>query len=159
MSSREQLITWLNDAYAMEKALEEVLERHAKDAEDHPEVHARITRHIDETREQAETVRGCIDALGGSVSGAKSAFASMFGAMQGMANKPAGDTLVKNGLADFAAEHFEIASYKALIQAARSLGEEEIARKLTGILHQEEDMAAFLEEKLPDAVSETLAHA
>lgn len=159
MSSREQLITWLNDAYAMEKALEVTLERHAKDAEDHPDVHARITRHIEETREQAETVRGCVESLGGSVSAGKSALAGFFGAVQGMANKPAKDTMVKNALADFAAEHFEIASYKALIQSARSLGEEQIALKLTRILHQEEDMAAFLEEKLPAAVSETLAHA
>jgi ferritin-like metal-binding protein YciE len=159
VSSRDQLIIWLNDAYAMEKALEEVLERHAKDAEGHPDVHARIMRHIDETRGQAATVRGCIESLGGSPSSAKNALAGIFGAMQGMATKPAKDTMVKNALADFATEQFEIACYKALIQSARALGEEEIALKLTGILRQEEEMAAFLEAKLPVAVSEALAEA
>jgi ferritin-like metal-binding protein YciE len=67
--------------------------------------------------------------------------------------------MVKNALADFATEQFEIACYKALIQSARALGEEEIALKLTGILRQEEEMAAFLEAKLPVAVSEALAEA
>ncbi|RKS05127.1 ferritin-like metal-binding protein YciE [Nocardiopsis sp. Huas11] len=159
MSSREQLIIWLNDAYAMEKALEDVLERHAKDAKDHPDVHERIVRHIEETRGQAETVRGCIESLGGSPSVAKNTFADVLGAMQGVVTKPAKDTMVKNALADFATEQFEIACYRALIHSARVLGEEEIALKLTGILRQEEDMAAFLEEKLPIAVNEVLAQA
>ncbi|MFC7327211.1 ferritin-like domain-containing protein [Marinactinospora rubrisoli] len=157
MSSRDRLITWLNDAYAMEQALEETLERHAKDAEGEPDVHARIRRHIDETRQQAETVRGCIESLGGSVSGTKSVFANMFGAMQGMINRPARDTMVKNAIADYAAEHFEIASYRALIEAAEQVGETDIARRLTAILRQEEDMARFLQEKLPHAVDESLA--
>lgn len=157
MDKREQLIAWLNDAYSMEKSLEETLERHAKDAEGDAEVHARITRHIEETREQAQTVRGCVESLGGSVSKVKSALAGMMGAAQGMANKPAGDTMVKNAIADYAAEHFEIASYRALIEAARGCGEEQIALKLTSILHQEEDMARFLEEKLPVAVRGALA--
>jgi ferritin-like metal-binding protein YciE len=159
VNSREQLIAWLNDAYSMEKSLEETLERHAKDAESDPEVHARITRHIEETREQAETVKGCIESLGGSVSKVKSALAGMMGSVQGMANKPAGDTMVKNALADYSAEHFEIASYRALIEGARALGEEQIALKLTAILHQEEDMARFLEQKLPGAVRTALADA
>ncbi|WP_199431420.1 YciE/YciF ferroxidase family protein [Qaidamihabitans albus] len=160
MSSRDQVITWLNDAYAMEQALEETLERHAKDAQgENEEVHERIQRHIQETRDQAATVRECIESLGGQVSGSKSAFASMFGAMQGNLNKPAGDTMVKNAVADYAAEHFEIATYRALIDAARQIGEEEVSGKLTGILRQEEEMARFLEQQLPGAVRETVGAA
>ncbi|WP_046471830.1 YciE/YciF ferroxidase family protein [Allosalinactinospora lopnorensis] len=159
MSSREHLIAWLNDAYAMEQALEETLQRHAKDAKDDQEVRSRIERHIEETREQAEVVRGCVESLGGSVSGAKSALAGLFGTVQGMANRPAQDTMLKNALADYAAEHFEIASYRALIQAAKEVGEEKIAARLTDILRQEEDMARFLEEKLPGAVHSALAKA
>ncbi|MEU0492449.1 ferritin-like domain-containing protein [Nocardiopsis sp. NPDC006139] len=159
MTSRERLIDWLNDAYAMERSLEETLERHLKDAEGEPEVHARIQRHLEETRRQAETVESCVQSLGGKVSKVKSVFAEMMGAVQGMANKPAKDTLVKNSLADYAAEHFEIACYKALIVAARELGEVGIAERLTGILREEEAMARFLEEKLPHAVRGALADA
>ena len=42
---------------------------------------------------------------------------------------------------------------------ARALGEEQIALKLTAILHQEEDMARFLEQKLPGAVRTALSDA
>lgn len=159
MTTRDQLITWLNDAYAMEQALEETLKQHAADAKDDVEVHGRIQRHIEETRNQAVTVKECLQSLGGEVSGVKSAFANVFGAMQGMVNKPMGDTMVKNAIADYAAEHFEIATYRALIDTAKKIGEDEIARKLTDILRQEQDMAQFLEDKLPGAVEKTLATA
>lgn len=152
-----QLVTWLDDAYSMERALEEVLERHAKDAEgSNTEVHERVTRHIEETRRQAETVKGCVEELGGSVSRPKKAFAKFFGAGQGMMNKPLQDTMVKNAIADYAAEHFEIASYRALIDAAEQLGEVQVAEKLRPILQQEEDMARFLEQHLTPAVHEQL---
>ena len=143
----------------MEQALEEVLERHAKDAEGDVEVQSRIERHIEETRRQAETVQGCIESLGGSVSGGKDTFGKMFGAMQGMANRPMADTMVKNALADYAAEHFEIACYRALIEACHQIGEEQVAIRLTDILHEEEAMAQFLEQKLPGAVSAALTAA
>lgn len=159
MTTRDHLITWLNDAYAMEQALEETMKQHATDAKEDVEVHGRIQRHIEETRNQAETVKECIESLGGEVSGAKAAFANLFGAMQGVVNKPLRDTMVKNAISDYAAEHFEIATYRALIDAAEQIGENEIARKLTDILRQEQDMARFLEEKLPGAVGEALATA
>ena len=159
MSSREKIVDWLNDAHSMELALVETLERHAKDAEGDPEVKSRIEQHIEETRRQAETVAGCIESLDGKVSAAKGVFGKMFGAMQGMANRPMPDTMVKNALADYAAEHFEIASYRALIEACQKAGEKDVANKLKGILKEEEAMAKFLEKKLPGAVEKALADA
>ncbi|NDL59029.1 DUF892 family protein [Phytoactinopolyspora mesophila] len=157
MNNRERVISWLNDAYAMEQALEENLKRHADDAKDDEEVRSRIQQHIQETRHQAETVRGCIESMGGEVSRTKSVLAGMFGGMQGMANRFVEDTMLKNAIADYAAEHFEIASYKALIAACKEIGEDEVAEKLTNILHEEEEMAAFIEEKLSGAVQHAMS--
>lgn len=159
MSTREQVVDWLNDAYAMEQALEETLRLHATDAKDHPDLAERLEQHAEETRAQAETVRSCIEKLGGKVSGTKSAFANVVGAIQGMVNKPMSDTMLRNGVADYAAEHFEIATYRALIEACENIGEPEIVEQLTRILHQEEAMARFLEEKLPVTVQNALAAA
>lgn len=156
-TKQERLVQWLNDAYGMEKALEEVLERHADQAESNPPIRARIQQHLAETQQQAATVQDCIESLGGSVSGTKEFFSKIAGAFQGMANRPADDTLVKNGLADYAAEHFEIASYRALITAAEELGEHQIVSKLRQILAQEEAMADFLANELPGAVMTQLA--
>lgn len=157
MPDKQIVLTWLNDAYAMENALEKVLKQHAKDAEDEPKVHDRILQHLDETRAQAETVKECINVLGGKVSRGKEAFATMFGAGQGMVNKAAKDTMVKNAIADYAAEHFEIACYRALIDATERIGADEVAEKLRGILRQEQAMADFLATQLPEAVAERVA--
>ncbi len=80
--AKDQLITWLNDAYAMEQALLPILENHAKDAErDMPQAAARIRQHIDETRHHAERVEQCLKQLGTSHSTMKSAFSSVLGTM------------------------------------------------------------------------------
>jgi ferritin-like metal-binding protein YciE len=146
---KETLISWLNDAYALERSLVEVLENHAKDASDHPQLAQRISQHLEETKMHAERVKDCVERLGGSTSTMKTAMGKVTGFFQGMSTGAAPDELVKNALSDYAAEHFEIASYRALIVAARELGETEVARICEGILRDEEDMARFLETNLP----------
>lgn len=149
---RETLISWLNDAYALERSLVEVLENHAKDAKDHPQMAQRISQHLEETKMHAERVKECVERLGGSTSSVKTALGKVTGFFQGISTGAAPDELVKNALSDYAAEHFEIASYRALIAAARELGETEVARVCEGILRDEEDMARFLETNLPMVV-------
>jgi ferritin-like metal-binding protein YciE len=152
----ETLIGWLNDAYAMEKGLVQVLENHANDVKDHPEAYRKITQHLEQTRLHADRVEQCIARLGGSTSNLKSAMGSVMGFFQGRSTGVAPDELVKNGLSDYAAEHFEIASYRALIVAARALGQNEIVQALEENLRDEEDMARWLEKQLPMMVQEYL---
>ena len=71
MDRSSPVIGWLNDAYAMELSIVQVLQNHARDAKNHPEMQARIEQHLDETRRHADLVKGCIDRLGGSTSAVK----------------------------------------------------------------------------------------
>jgi ferritin-like metal-binding protein YciE len=80
----------------------------------------------------------------------------MMGNVQSVMTGPFQDELVKNFLMDYAAENLEIASYNAIITAARDLGEEEVARTCEQILREEQAMAGWLQENLPTAVRETL---
>src|SRR5215212_1396380 len=125
MAHQDFVTKWLNDAYSMENALIQVLENHAKDAEDHPQVQSGIQEHIQTTRRHAERVEECIQRLGGDTSTLKSGIAKISGTLQGMSTGVAEDELVKNAIADYAAEQFEIASYRALIAAAEELGDQE----------------------------------
>lgn len=156
MEARELLVTWLNDAHSMEKALIPVLENHAKDAKDYPEVRERDEQHVEETRRHAELVEGCLERLGEKPSGVKSFLGEMFGRMQAMSTEPFKDELMKNFIADYATEQFEIASYRSLAKAARHLGEEEIARTCETILKDEERMAEWLDRNMARAVETTL---
>lgn len=150
MTQLEQLTTWLNNAYAMEMSLEKVLENHAKDARDHPQMRDRIEEHIIETRSQAERVADCLKRLGTKPSPIKATIGNLMGMVQGASTGMFHDELVKNVLMDYAAEHFEIACYRSLVAAAEAAEQPEIAETCSEILEEEEAMAAWLGEQIDD---------
>lgn len=158
-AKQSTLITWLNDAHAMEKSIAQSLKAHATDAKQHPAIRERLRQHLDETRHHADLVKGCIENLGGSTSTLKSGMSSMMGAVQGAATMPAKDSLVKDILADSAAEQLEIASYRGIITAAEEIGDTETARVCRQILREEEQMLEWFEEQLPRMVRDQMAHA
>jgi ferritin-like metal-binding protein YciE len=157
MSHNELYISWLNDAYGMEQSLVQVLERHAMDAQSHPQMQARLQQHLEETRRHAELVKSCIQRLGSDTSTLKSGMATIMGAVQGMSTRAAKDELIKNALADYSAEHFEIASYTSLISAAMALGDTETAQVCQEILRDEEAMESWLTQQIPLITQEMLA--
>jgi ferritin-like metal-binding protein YciE len=152
----EQLLAWLNDAYAMEMAQLPILENHASDARRHPEVRKRDLQHLKETRQHAKDVRRCIEYFGEKPSVTKKMIGKVTGAMQSVSTEPFQDEIMKNFLMDYASEHFEIASYRSLIVAAEEAGHPKIARICQQILEEEEAMAEWLEDHLPKAVRITM---
>jgi len=153
---KEWLLSWLNDAYAMEESITEVLKDHVKDAEGHPRLQARIQQHLEETKRHAQLDRECIEHLGGDVSGARGGMANIMGRFQGKMTALSDDELLKDGISDYATEHFEIASYKAISKAAEALGEDRVVQSCQEIMQDEMSMAKFLDEHLPDVVRETM---
>jgi ferritin-like metal-binding protein YciE len=156
MTEKELFISWLNDAYSTELAMMPVLENHANDARDYPQIHQHNLRHLAETKRQAEAVKHLIEGLGGKVSTAKSIFGKTLGLGKSVSTGMFPDELIKNFLADYAAEHLEIASYKSLIATAKHIGEEQCVPVLEEILREEESMAAWLKEHIPMATVESI---
>ena len=154
--AEERLLTWLNDVYALEKAQIPILENHADDAERQPHVRSKDLEHLDRTKQHVKMVRKCIKLLGRKPSKAKAAIGRISGAMNSFSTEPFDDEVVRNFLADFAAENLEIASYEAIIVAARDAGHDEIARICEDILEDEEEMVEWLRANLPRAVRDTL---
>jgi ferritin-like metal-binding protein YciE len=148
-NQRDTLATWLKDAYAMEQGIVEILERQIEQMDDMPDAQEKILQHLELTKTQADRVRACVERLGDDVSHVKSGLANFLGAVQGMSTVMANDKIVKNALANYAIEHFEIASYMANAAAARDLGYEDIASVCETIIMEEQDMADWLEMQLP----------
>lgn len=155
--NNDLMVAWLRDAYAMEKALVPVLENHAKDAERHPEVKARLEQHAQETRRHADRVEECLRQLGQEPSTFKNTISKVLGTIQSVATGAFKDDEVKNALQDFATENFEIACYRALIEGAQAMQRPEIVQTCQQILKEEEAMAQFLEQSLPTTVHDALA--
>lgn len=156
MTHVDQLTAWLNSAYSMEQSLAKVLDNHANDAKDHLELQQRLEEHREETRGHAERVRECLRILGQEPSTMKSAMGSVMGAVQGASTGMFRDELVKNFLADYSAEHFEIACYRSLIAAAEEAAQPEIAEICGEILDDEEAMAEWIEEQIPEVTRRVL---
>jgi ferritin-like metal-binding protein YciE len=154
--SRENLIAWLRDAHAMENQAIEILEKQASRLEHYPELRARVRTHLDESHRQAERVEQCLHQLGTDTSALKTAAGKLIGTAQQLSGLFASDEVVKSGIADYAFEHYEIASYKMLIAAAAEAGEPEVGRRLGESLREEEAMAAWLGQHLPEVTRQYL---
>jgi ferritin-like metal-binding protein YciE len=63
---------------------------------------------------------------------------------------------VKNALADYAAENFEVASYTALVNAAQELNDQQTALVCQQIRQEDEEMALWLQQNLPTLVRQTM---
>jgi ferritin-like metal-binding protein YciE len=149
MAENDIYISWLNDAYAMEKNVEEVLEEQVKQSQDYPAIQGKIQEHLDVTRSQAERVKTCIERNGGKVSALKTGMANVMGTMMGVGTGMAKDKLIKNVLSDIATENFEMASYAAIITAANTLGDNETAIVCKQIYDEESTMEQWLNKELP----------
>jgi ferritin-like metal-binding protein YciE len=155
-SAKDNLLDWLRDAHAMEQQAETMLKTTASRLENYPTLKARLEAHLEETREQARLVKSCIDRCGAGTSAMKDVAAKVTATAQGLSGLFVSDEVVKATLASYTFEHMEIASYKSLIAAAEAVGDSETARICRQILPQEEAMAAFLAEQLPQVTRQFL---
>lgn len=147
---RKALISWLNNAYAMETGLIQVLEDHARDARNLARVQERIQAHVEQTRSHVQRVQQAIQLCGGAVSTSKSWLGEIVGRINALTTAMHSDELVKNALMDFGAEQFEIGCYRSLIAAAEELNLPEVVRLCQMNLEDELEMARWFENFIPE---------
>ena len=142
---RDEVIDWLNDAYAMERSIEITLRKQADNEDAHRALRDRARIHLDETAEHASRVSQCLEMLGSSPSSLKTVAGQMLELGKGMTTKFARDERVKDFLAAYGTEYFEVACYKSLIAAATAAGEEQIVPLLEQNLKEDAAMAGWLD--------------
>lgn len=156
MNTQEELIEWLRDTYAMEKAMEIALKKQIDSDDTLQPLRDLFEVHYVETQQHAAAVEGCLKSLGSSTSALKTTFAEAIETMKSISSTFAKDSGVKSMLASYAAEHFEIGCYLALIAGARNLNLPDIAKACEEILADEQRMADWLEANVPQAVTSYL---
>jgi ferritin-like metal-binding protein YciE len=153
----ENLIDWLRDAHAMEQQAEQMLKAQASRIEHYPKIKARIEQHLQETLGQQKLLAGCIERLGGKPSAMKDVMGKVMAFGQAAGGALNSDEIVKGAIAGYVFENLEIATYTALIAAAKIAGDQETVRVCEEILPQEEAMARWILENLPELTEEFLA--
>jgi ferritin-like metal-binding protein YciE len=147
--NRDNLIAWLRDAHAMERATIDNIDRLLERMKSYPEFVARYRTHLEESREQLTRVDRALETLGADNSAMKDLATRLTGWGEAFVTAAADDEAVKHCLAAYGYENFEAASYISLIAAAEACGEPEIAAELQLSLREEEEMARWLETFIP----------
>jgi ferritin-like metal-binding protein YciE len=150
----ENLLDWLRDAHAMEQQAEHMLKAQASRIEHYPVVKTRVEEHLQETLSQQQLLAGCIERLGGKPSIMKDVMGKTMAFGQAVGGALNSDEIVKGAIASYVFENLEIATYTALIAAARTVGDTETVRVCEQILPQEQAMAAWVLEHLPQLTEE-----
>ena len=94
---------------------------------------------------------------GVSPSAMKDFAAKVTAMMQGVGGMMAGDEVVKGVLASYTFEHFEAGSSRILSAAAEAVGDMETARLCEEICREEERMASWLYDEMPEITATYLS--
>jgi ferritin-like metal-binding protein YciE len=145
---QELFLTGVRNAHAVEKQALSIMTPQVARIENYPEVADRLRLHIEETNGQIRRLDEILEGLGTSSSALKDMALSMSGGMAAITHSVAGDEIVKNSFANYAFEHFEIASYKSLITLAEDHGFSSAVPLLQQSLSEEQAMAQWIDDNL-----------
>ena len=151
-SIQDIYITGLRNAHALETQAVQLLSRQVERLENYPAMSERMRQHIEESRTQQARLEQILDRLGTSHSALKDAVTGFMGNMAALGHTVAQDEVVKNTFANFAFEHYEIASYKALLEMADAAGDGQAPQLLRMSLDEEVRMAQWIDQHLPETI-------
>lgn len=149
---QELFATGVRNAHALENQALSIMTPQVRRIEHYPEVAERLREHIEETNQQIRRLDEILDGLDTSASAIKDMATGFAGTMAAMGHSMAGDEILKNSFANYAFEHFEIASYRALIEMAQQAGDQQALPLLQESLQEEIAMAEWAGQNLPDVV-------
>jgi ferritin-like metal-binding protein YciE len=138
----------LRNAHAMETQAIELLTRQSERLENYPEIEEKLRAHLAESKQQRTRLEEVLHAHEESFSALKEAALGFGGNVAALAHMSASDEIIKNTLANYMFEHFEIAAYESLIVMAEAMNEPAGVGAATASLHEEEAMAQWLREHI-----------
>jgi ferritin-like metal-binding protein YciE len=151
-SIRDIYITGLQNAHALEAQAIQLCQRQVERLENYPEMRERLREHADESRRQKDRLDEILQSLGASPSTLKDIGTSIMGNMAALGHAVAQDEVVKNSFANYAFEHYEIATYRALREMADAAGDGAAPRLLDQSLQEEMRMAEWIAQNLSPTI-------
>lgn len=147
---KEILIDWLRDAHAMEASTAGHLEDQIDHLDHYPQLRDRYRQHAELSRRQAQQLEQCLSKLGADTSTLKDAMTKLVGKVQLWSAGVSADEVVKQAAGTYAYQYFEIGNYRALVGAAQMLGDTELVRVFETAISDQQAMADWLEQNIPD---------
>lgn len=151
---RSLFITGLKNAHAMENQAVSIIKPQLKRIENYPQVARRLEQHLQETDNQMKRIEDILGSLDEDHSAMKDWMLSAGGRMAAIGHSMADDEILKNSIANFAFENYEIAAYNSLLIMAEMGGFQSAMAALRENLSEEESMARWLSENLREVTAE-----
>jgi ferritin-like metal-binding protein YciE len=148
-TKKEDVLTWLRDAHAMEAANIDNLQQLIGRADDYPQLKTQLQRHLDISKRQRDEIEQLLKKLGSDTSTLKDLAMRLAGRIQPLLAGVTPDEMPKNCIAAHAWENFEIASYRSLIGGADDVGLADVKQLCERFIREEQEMATFLFDQLP----------
>ena len=147
---KEQLLRYLNDAYAAEMGGMASLKDLAAETTD-AELRQAVEQHITVTQSQADRVTARILALGGDKSEPKGILNEFLAKTSGLLNAfhSKEDKQTQDTIKAYAFEHFEIGAYTSMKAYANAIGDHETAQLADTIIGEEQLAAERLQRLIP----------
>lgn len=151
----KQLISYLNDAHAMEMQSIEMLEKAIEIAGD-LQLAQLYRGHLNDTRDHERYVKQRLEGLGESPSTLKNLVGKGSAMGIGMLAQVMPDTPARLAAVAFAYENFEVAAYKMLRKVAELAGDPETISLCDRLIPVEQQAAALIADNLDLAVQRSL---
>lgn len=155
-TKRDDLISWLRDAHAMEAAHVDNLNRLIGFSDEYPQLKTQLQSHLELSKGQCDEIERELKRLGTDTSTLKDWGMKLVGWIEPLASRVTRDSMVKNCLAAHAYEGLEIAAYRSILGAAEELGMTELRTMCERFIREEQEMANFLFEHLPEITRQYL---
>ncbi|MBU8540947.1 DUF892 family protein [Falsiroseomonas tokyonensis] len=149
---RATYVAGLIDARAMETEAIQLLSRQVERLDNYPEMQAALRRHVRESEVQRDRLDELLSSLGSSHSGLKDLVTGFVANLAALGHAVAPDEVLKNAMANYAFEHYEIAAYRCLVTLSELAGHDSAHAVLDLSLREEERMAQWCHDNL-DAVT------
>ena len=141
---RDQLVKHIDEALAMEKNVERMLDGMIETTEDE-EIKSDLREHKLETERHADRLEGRLRAYDETPSTVREAGGVMGALMKSVVDMVRQEKAGRNARDGYATEHLEIASYQLLERIAQQAGDEETAEVARENRKDEERMAKKIE--------------
>jgi ferritin-like metal-binding protein YciE len=165
--AQELFVTGLKNSHGVEHQALALIDRQLDHLANYPEVAEQLRMHRTETEQQIVRIDDILAGFEAKPSALKDMGLSLSGNMAALAHVFAPDEILKNSFANYAFENFEIASYTGLLTLADLGGYTSQQSLLRESLAEEQRMATWVLESLPEitrkyaglrAAGETASH-
>jgi ferritin-like metal-binding protein YciE len=155
-TKRDDVMSWLRDAHAMEAAHVDNLDRLIRLSDEYPQLKMQLQKHLAMSSKQRVEIEQELERFDTNRSIVKDWVMKFTGQIEPLVSKFTHDSMPKNCLLAHAYEAFEIASYRSLLGAAEELDMEELRSMCERYIREEQEMANFLFEHLPEITRQYL---